>query len=85
MKEIIEKANREALQRIFDADPVLVDVRPAGEVIPELGDRTLLHAGPPIGWERMCGPLRGTQISQEALQAFFEFCAGVHPNHRPLH
>ncbi len=56
---IIEEANREAVRRLFDGDPVLVDVAPAAELIPSLGERMLLHAGPPIAWERMCGPMRG--------------------------
>src|SRR5438445_2614876 len=58
--EQIEHANAEALRRIFAADPVLVGVRRAGELIAELdAERLILHAGPPIAWERMCGPLRG--------------------------
>ncbi len=56
----IETANREAVQRILSGEPVLVDVVPAVEAIPALGEgQTILHAGPPIEWERMCGPLRG--------------------------
>jgi hypothetical protein len=56
----IEKANGEALSRIVSAEPVLADVRRAGELIPELdAGRLMLHAGPPIEWARMCGPLRG--------------------------
>ena len=55
----IEQANQEAIKRMLAADPVLVDVVPASEAIPNLGDRMILHAGPPIDWERMCGPLRG--------------------------
>jgi len=56
----MEKANREALGRILSAEPVLADVRRAGELIPELdASRLMLHAGPPIEWARMCGPLRG--------------------------
>jgi hypothetical protein len=59
-EEKIEKANREALARILSAEPVLADVRRAGELIPELdAARLMLHAGPPIEWARMCGPLRG--------------------------
>jgi len=58
MKEI-EQANQEALRRMLAAEPVLVDVVPASEAIPGLGDRMILHAGPPIDWTRMCGPLRG--------------------------
>ena len=40
----------------------LTDVRLAREALPGLGARMLLHAGPPIGWPRMCGPLRGAVI-----------------------
>ena len=55
----VDAANREALERMLGADPVLVDVRPAHELIPGLAPRTMYHAGPPIGWDRMCGPMRG--------------------------
>ncbi|HUQ73626.1 MAG TPA: DUF1116 domain-containing protein [Burkholderiales bacterium] len=56
----IDSANDEALRRILAADPVLVGVRRAGDLIPELdGGQLILHAGPPLTWERMCGPLRG--------------------------
>ena len=59
LAEKIEEANREAVRRIIAADPVLIDVVPAGEAMPELGGRMILHAGPPISWDRMCGPMRG--------------------------
>ena len=55
----IAEANRAAVDRMLSADPVLVDVVPASQAIPELGERMILHAGPPIDWTRMCGPLRG--------------------------
>jgi hypothetical protein len=55
----IDEANQDALKRILDGDPYLVDVVPAAPAIRDLADRMILHAGPPIGWERMCGPLRG--------------------------
>ncbi len=58
--EEVEKANRAALEKILAAEPVLADVRRAGELIPPLAaERRVLHAGPPIEWPRMCGPLRG--------------------------
>ncbi len=57
--KLIEDADAEALRRMLAGDPVLVDVIPAAEAIPELGEGMILHAGPPIGWERMCGPMRG--------------------------
>jgi hypothetical protein len=58
-KGIIEDANQEAVERIASANPILVDLKPAEKVIPGMKKNTILHAGPPIKWERMCGPLRG--------------------------
>ncbi len=58
----VEAANREAWDRLTSAEPVLVDLRPAGEVVPGMTRDTILHAGPPIAWERMCGPMRGAVI-----------------------
>lgn len=57
--ERIEKANEEAVGRMLAADPVLIDVVTAGDVIDDLGERVILHAGPPIDWADMCGPMRG--------------------------
>ena len=56
---LIEEANAEALRRMLEGLPVLVDVVPAREVIPALEGKVLLHSGPPIGWDRMCGPMQG--------------------------
>jgi hypothetical protein len=55
----IEAANEEALKRLLAADPVLIDVQVAGDVLNGLEDRMIGHAGPPIAWPQMCGPLRG--------------------------
>jgi len=55
----IAEANGVALERLLAADPVLVDVVPAGTAIDGLGHGRILHAGPPIAWQRMCGPMRG--------------------------
>jgi hypothetical protein len=56
----IAAANREAVARMLAAEPVLIDVVPASHAIPALADgRTILHAGPPIAWDRMCGPMQG--------------------------
>jgi hypothetical protein len=57
--EEVDAANREAQSRLLAAHQVLVDVRPAIEVVPGMARDTLLHAGPPIDWERMSGPVRG--------------------------
>ena len=55
----VDDANREAMEKMLSGDPVLIDVIPAAEAIPTLKDRMILHAGPPVTWERMCGPMRG--------------------------
>ncbi|MBW7883891.1 MAG: DUF1116 domain-containing protein [Caldilineaceae bacterium] len=58
----IDQANATAVERMMSARPILRKVAPAREVIPGLRDRQLLHAGPPITWERASGPLRGAII-----------------------
>jgi Protein of unknown function (DUF1116) len=58
----IEAANRTAFDAFLSAQPMLVDVKPAAALIPELSGRLLLHAGPPIVWERMCGPMQGAIV-----------------------
>ena len=90
--EQIEKANEQALERMLSGTPVLVDVVPAHKVMEGLGDRMILHAGPPIEWERMCGPMRGAiagiavfegwasdlaEAERMAGEGEFDF----HPNH----
>ena len=55
LAERIEAANRAVVQRIQDANPRIVDVAPARDAM-GLPDHTVLHAGPPIAWDRMCGP-----------------------------
>ena len=58
----IDEANSIALSRIIEAEPVLVDVVPAARAIEGLREGVLLHAGPPISWDRMCGPMHGAII-----------------------
>ncbi len=62
IKQKIEEANAEALRRMTAADPVLIDVAPAGEVIPGLKDKMILHAGPPVDWQHMSGAQKGAVI-----------------------
>ena len=53
----IKAANQQALDRLVQAEPVLVDCRPAAEAM-GLPDRTVLHAGPPLPWELACATMR---------------------------
>jgi hypothetical protein len=56
---LISAANMEAFKRLNSSQPVLVDIKTAIDIIPGMMENTILHAGPPITWERMSGPLRG--------------------------
>ncbi|MFH1723336.1 MAG: DUF1116 domain-containing protein [Elusimicrobiota bacterium] len=58
----IEKANKEAVKRILNGKPRLIGLEKAIDVVPGMKKNLLLHAGPPIEWERMCGPMRGAVI-----------------------
>src|SRR5215210_1796644 len=58
----IENANRTAIERMTSARPMLTGLGRARDVVPGMHDRLLLHAGPPIAWDRMSGPLRGAVI-----------------------
>ncbi len=62
MKVDIDKANQEAVSRILKAKPTIVDISTAGEVVPGMKKNLILHAGPPLTWDRMCGPMRGAVI-----------------------
>jgi hypothetical protein len=55
----IDQANQQVVDRIQAGQPVLVGMGIAQDVIPGMHDHMILHAGPPIEWERMCGPTRG--------------------------
>ncbi|MDR7545403.1 MAG: DUF1116 domain-containing protein [Armatimonadota bacterium] len=58
----INAANQEALERMLASQPVLTGVGRALDVIPGMAPDLVLHAGPPITWERASGPLRGAII-----------------------
>jgi hypothetical protein len=53
-----DRANHEVLERIFDSDPVLVDVAPAIDVVPGLDRATILTSGPLLRWEQYTGGQR---------------------------
>ncbi len=64
----IEKANTQATERMMEARPVLVGLGKARDVIPDMRDNLLLHAGPPLtlrgqpqgkDWELASGPMQG--------------------------
>jgi hypothetical protein len=58
----IEKANTEATQRMMEARPIATTMAKAIDVVPGMRENILLHAGPPVTWERMAGPMKGAMM-----------------------
>ena len=58
----VEAANQQAFAAYQAAQPVLEGIGAARAAVPEMGERTILHSGPPIPWARMCGPMQGAII-----------------------
>jgi len=57
-----DQANQIAVEKMMSARPILKGVATARDVIPGMKDNLIMHAGPPIEWERMSGPMRGAVI-----------------------
>lgn len=55
----IKRANQKVMDIILSGTPKWVGLDIARNVIPGMTANTILHAGPPITWDRMCGPMRG--------------------------
>jgi hypothetical protein len=68
----IDEANEEACRRIAKGRPVLIDMGIARETIPGYHDKLILHSGPPITWERMCGPTRGAVMGALVYEGMAE-------------
>ncbi len=64
----IDQANATAVSQMMDARPMLKGVATARDVIPGMTDNLFLHAGPPITWERMSGPMRGAVMGAAILE-----------------
>lgn len=58
----VDAANARALARLLASRPHLVGIGVARDVVPGMAEDLFLHAGPPVTWARMCGPLRGAVI-----------------------
>ena len=58
-KAEIEAANAKALQKIISAQPMLCGMGKALDLVPGMKKNLILHSGPPVTWDRMCGPTRG--------------------------
>ena len=54
-----QKANALAMEKIFMAKPMLLGLNKALTAIPGMKKNMILHAGPPVSWKDMCGPMQG--------------------------
>ncbi|MBE7468724.1 MAG: hypothetical protein DPW09_11875 [Anaerolineae bacterium] len=92
LAEKIDAANRQAIERILASQPQVVDVQPAAQALGLTG-RTILHAGPPIAWEGMCGPQKRAVLGAIRFEGWAEDNAAAEklvesgqvslsPNHR---
>jgi hypothetical protein len=70
MYNSIDEANEAIAQKIINADPRLVDVVPAKTVIPQLGGRLILHAGPPIAFRDMPDPVQGAAVGAALFEGW---------------
>jgi hypothetical protein len=74
----VEAANRKAFDAYAAAQPVLEGIGIAKEQIPGLADRMILHAGPPIEWARMCGPMQGAIAGAILLEGWTDDLGAAH-------
>jgi len=68
----IERANATAFARFLQAQPALVDIAAARDVLPAMARerRLVLHAGPPIAWPAMCGPMQGAILGAVVFEGW---------------
>jgi hypothetical protein len=66
----VEAANRQAFDAYLSSQPVIEGVSVARDAIPELGRRMILHAGPPITWDKMCGPMQGAILGAALFEGW---------------
>jgi len=66
----IKQANEECIKRIEEGNAIWADLRLARDVVPGMDDYTVFHAGPPVAWENMCGPMRGAIIGASMFEGW---------------
>lgn len=70
IRKNIEEANNKALERMRLSRPILVDIKCAKDILPKMKKNSIFHAGPPIDWNRMCGPMRGAIVGTMLFEGF---------------
>ncbi|MHA2406827.1 MAG: DUF1116 domain-containing protein [Candidatus Ranarchaeia archaeon] len=70
VKAEIEAANETVSLGIENSDPVFVNVQKAKDVVPELKEKMILHAGPPITWDKMCPTQQGAIVGAIIFEGY---------------
>jgi hypothetical protein len=70
IRKHIDEANNKALERMRLSRPILVDIKCAKDILPKMKKNSIFHAGPPIDWNRMCGPMRGAIVGTMIFEGF---------------
>jgi len=66
----VEAANRQAFDAYLSSAPVIEGIAVAGDAIPGMHGRMILHAGPPVAWDKMCGPMQGAILGAVLLEGW---------------
>ncbi len=72
LSDKIKKANEQAVERLQESEPIVVDVKTAKDVLPGYEDKMILHAAPPEKWEDMSGPMQGAVIGACVYEGWAE-------------
>src|SRR5712692_9552494 len=59
---VTSTANQTAYERLTRTEPVLIEIRPAIEVVPRMTRETILTSGPPMAWAEYVGGQRDAII-----------------------
>jgi hypothetical protein len=73
----VDAANAEVFRRLDTGVPQWTSVATAGDVLPDLGPRTLLHCGPTIEWPDVCDPLRRSMRAATVAEGWAADVAGA--------
>lgn len=68
----IDEANQRVVQKMIDAQPMLLDVVPAHTVFEPLKGKLILHAGPPMTFEQMSGPMQASCVGAVVFEGWAE-------------
>jgi hypothetical protein len=66
--DTVDRANEEACRRLYDAEPILTDVLPAGDAIPGYKANTILTSGPQLAWDDYQGGQRAAIIGSALFE-----------------